>query len=191
MISTTQNEVPITPSIPSKPWMFERSWRLIAFGFGSGLSHLAPGTIGTLWTWAAALAVQYFYPNMASPQTAVFLIAAFLIGIWACGKTGEDLNAPDHSGMVWDEIVAFWIILWLLLPSSAWHQLLAFGVFRFFDIAKPGPIAWADQFFKSWQASEHQKKWVIYVRGLGVMLDDLIAAFFTLIVVSLFIHLGF
>ena len=76
------------------------------------------------------------------------------MGIWACGKSGVEIKTPDHSGMVWDEMLAFWFILMMIYPTSWFYQILAFILFRFFDIVKPGPIAWVDQFFKNWQSFE-------------------------------------
>jgi len=81
----------------------------------------------------------------------------------------------DPSAIVWDEVVAFWLILWLILPTSFWGQLTAFALFRFFDAAKPGPVGWADAQFKDfgWRG------------GFGILFDDFVAAFCTLLVISL------
>jgi phosphatidylglycerophosphatase A len=119
------------------------------------------------------------------------LIFGFGSGCWACGKSGAELQVFDHSGMVWDEIIAFWMILLFVLPASWKIQLLAFVLFRFFDIAKPGPIRWVDTYFKNWQGDGFFSKWQQLFRGFGVMIDDLLAAFFTLIFLSVFIKLGF
>ncbi len=79
---------------------------------------------------------------------------------------------PGHG--VWDEVVAFWIVLWLVMPTGWLGQLCAFGLFRFFDAVKPGPVGWADSLF-------HGYGWR---GGLGVMIDDLMAAFCTLLVIA-------
>lgn len=100
----------------------------------------------------------------------IVLVVTFAAGVWACAKTGRDLGVSDHGAMVIDEIVAIWIVL-LILPSSFGWQLLGFLVFRFFDAVKPQPVRWADQRFKG---------------GFGVMFDDLVAAFMTLIVLAIF-----
>jgi len=89
----------------------------------------------------------------------------FIIGIWACGVTGKALGVPDHGGIVWDETVAFLLVLYFTPPGFIW-SLAAFVLFRFFDIVKPNPIRYYDQRLKG---------------GFGVMFDDMIAAFFTLI----------
>ena len=165
-------------------WLLARPWRFLAFGLGSGLAPQAPGTVGTLWAWAMALVCQRIGGQWTDLEIVLLLGCGLIIGIKACGQTGEDLGAPDHSGMVWDEMIAFWIILLFILPASWKVQLLAFILFRFFDIAKPGPIGWVDAWFKNWQPRGFLNEWVLNLRGLGVMLDDLFAALFTLIVLS-------
>ena len=86
----------------------------------------------------------------------------------------QSLDISDPGFIVWDEIVAMWAVLWLVMPTDFWGQLWAFLLFRFFDAAKPGPVAWADQVFKGWG-------W----RGaLGILFDDLVAAFCTLLVIA-------
>ena len=176
--------------LPNLRWMVQKPWRLLAFGFGSGLSSMGPGTVGTLWAWAFGLIFQSFFGGYSFSDLLLLLSFGFFFGCWACGKSGEELGITDHSGMVWDEIIAFWVVLLLILPSSWKIQLLGFIVFRFFDIAKPGPIRWIDRFFKTWDGQGVFGKWPMLFRGFGVMIDDLMAAFFTLIVVSVFIKLG-
>jgi phosphatidylglycerophosphatase A len=176
---------------PHLRWIFERPWRFIAFGFGSGLSKLGPGTVGTLWAWAFALIFQYLFAGFTFTNMIILLVFGFGLGCWACGKSGEELQVFDHSGMVWDEIIAFWMIMLFVLPASWKIQLLAFILFRIFDIAKPGPIRWIDTYFKTWQGAGFFKNWPNLFRGFGVMIDDLVAAFLTLIVLSVFIKLGF
>lgn len=172
-------------------WLLKRPWRLVAFGFGSGLSQLAPGTVGTLWAWAFALILGALFPNWPPLDIAILLLIGFLLGIWACGKTGEELGVFDHSGMVWDEVIAFWIILFFVLPGGWLLQCSAFILFRFFDIVKPGPIGWVDAFFKEWKPEGFLGQWPKTFRGFGVMIDDLLAAFFTLLVMAIFKHWGF
>lgn len=147
----------------------------IAMGFGSGLSPKAPGTVGTLWAWVAYLVLQLWL----SPQAIGIVIAASIpLGWWACTSTARHMGVSDPGSIVWDEVVAFWIILWLVMPSSFWGQLLAFILFRFFDAVKPQPVRWADQCFKGfgWRG------------GWGIMWDDLVAAFCTLLVIALWRH---
>ncbi len=100
------------------------------------------------------------------------LVVAFAIGCWACTRTGRDLGAADHGAMVWDEIVAIWLVL-LFTPWGLLWQAAAFGVFRFFDIVKPRPIKRFERRFKD-------GAWA----GFGVMGDDLIAAFYSLVAIA-------
>lgn len=99
----------------------------------------------------------------------VFLSLAFAGGVLVIHQTGLALNEPDHGSIVWDEIVPFWLILTLTPPGRAW-QLAAFLLFRLFDITKPQPARWFDEHLKN---------------GLGVMLDDVIAAGYTLLALAL------
>ena len=153
-------------------FMFAHPAHAIALGFGCGLAPVAPGTWGTLWAWLAFLALQQWL----SPAQLGELIALSLpLGWWACTVTARNLRVADPSAVVWDEIVCFWIVLWLLTPASFGAQLAAFLLFRFFDAVKPGPVAWADSLF-------HGYGWK---GGLGILLDDLVAAFCTLLVLAL------
>ena len=139
--------------------------RLVAFGFGAGLSPYAPGTAGTLVAWLAAWLVG---PALATPEALAVIAVLFLLGVWACDITGRHLGIPDHGSMVWDEIVAFLLVLAIIPATLAW-QSAAFLLFRLFDIAKPPPIRWFEGRFKG---------------GWGVMVDDLLAAAYTLIVLA-------
>jgi phosphatidylglycerophosphatase A len=154
---------------PTLAFMRPRLSRWIAFGAGSGLSPVSPGTVGTLWAWVAFLLLD---PWLGEVGWAVVLPLAFLIGVWACERTGQDLGVHDHGAMVWDEVVAFWCVLWLV-PSGLGMQALAFVLFRVFDIAKPPPI----------RRLEHQVP-----GGWGVMVDDLMAAAYTLLVMALWVR---
>lgn len=143
-----------------------RASRWIAMGFGSGLSRWAPGTAGTLWAWAVwHLLGAVFGFTPAPAVTFALLAAAFALGVVACGRTARDLGVDDHGAIVWDEAVAFWIVLSLLPPGAA-NEAAAFVLFRVFDIAKPPPIRQVDAGLKG---------------GLGVMVDDLLAAAYTLL----------
>ena len=145
---------------------------LIALGFGTGLSRFAPGTAGTLWAWGVyALIAPLFTP----PGFGLLLLATTLIGWWACTLTAQHLGVADPGAIVWDEVVAFWLVLWLVTPSGFAGQFGAFLLFRFFDAAKPGPVRWADGLFKGfgWRG------------GWGILFDDFVAAFCTLLVIAL------
>lgn len=150
----------------------------IAYGFGSGLSPVAPGTAGTLWAW---LSYVLFLQYLGVGAWISLLVIGFFVGWWACTVTAKNQNIADPSGIVWDEILAFWLILWLCGPQSLSQQFIAFVLFRFFDAYKMGPVKWADQTFKGFG----------YKGGFGIIFDDLIAAFCTLLVVALCRHFAF
>ena len=145
----------------------------IALGFGSGLSPKAPGTVGTLWAWAAFLILDRW---LSSGQWGVVLLLALAIGVWACTRTARDLGLADPGSIVWDEVVAFWLVLWLVMPVGLVGQAVAFALFRYFDAAKPGPVRWADRLFKNARG---------WRQGFGILFDDLVAALCTLLVIAL------
>ena len=152
---------------PRPAFAFSHPAHVLALGFGAGLSPFAPGTAGTLAAWAAGLALAPFLSPAAMLALAGVL---FLAGVWACEVTGRDLGVSDHGAMVWDEIAAFLAILALVPRELAW-QAAAFLVFRFFDVVKPQPVRYLERRFGG---------------GFGVMIDDLGAAAYTLLVLALF-----
>jgi len=143
---------------PDFKFLLAHPAHLIAFGFGSGLAPKAPGTVGTLLGLPLFGLIIAVAPDL--PNRIALIIATFLLGVWACGRTGRALGVADHGGMVWDEIVAFALVL-LFTPSGWLWVAVAFGLFRLFDILKPWPIRLADTRLKN---------------GFGVMFDDLLAA---------------
>ncbi len=153
---------------------------LLALGFGSGLSPVAPGTAGTLWAWLAFVALQ---PWMTDSRWALLLIATLILGTWASTVTARNMQVLDPSAIVIDEIVAFWLILWLVTPTSLLGQAVAFALFRYFDAAKPGPVGWADALCHRLDAVRDRHAW--RKAGLGIMFDDLVAAGCTLLVIAL------
>lgn len=174
-----------TPSNkPSFKWVFQTAGRTIAFGFGSGLSPVAPGTAGTLLAWAAFLLGEYFL----STEDFLWIIGGgFLLGCWVCGHVSEELGKKDFGGIVWDEIIAFWLVLIFIVPATLWMQALAFVLFRFFDAVKPGPIGMIDRHFKNLEGDVNMPSTIFQIlwRGFGIMVDDLAAAFFTLLIIAL------
>ena len=138
---------------PSLAFMLSHPAHLVALGFGSGLAPIAPGTWGTAWAWAGFMLLQQW---LAPAQLGELIALSLPVGWWACTVTARHLRIADPSCIVWDEIVCFWIILWLLLPAGWAPQLAAFVLFRLFDALKPGPIGWADQLCKKcllWRSS--------------------------------------
>jgi phosphatidylglycerophosphatase A len=160
--------------------------RVLAFGFGSGLSAMAPGTAGTLWAWAIYLIAEYIFPLSGAPALLWALGAGFIWGCWICGSVSKELGKRDFGGIVWDEMIAFWIILAIIFPTSLWMQILAFALFRFFDAVKPGPIGMIDRHFKNRENVDAPPTQLqIWWLGFGIMIDDLAAALSTLLVIAL------
>jgi phosphatidylglycerophosphatase A len=160
------------PVRPSAAFMLQHPAHVIALGLGSGLSPKAPGTVGSLWGWVSWLLIQN---SLSGPWQAGVIVAGLLLGWWACTVTAQHLRVSDPGAIVWDEIVAMWLVFFLVMPTDFMGQLAAFALFRFFDAVKPGPVAWADRLFKGlgWRG------------GWGIVFDDLVAAFCTLLVIAL------
>ena len=160
------------PVKPSASFMLSHPAHAIALGLGCGLSPKAPGTMGSLWGWVSWLVI---HNHLSIPAQAMLIGCALLLGWWACTVTAQNMGISDPGAIVWDEIIAIWLIFYLIMPTGFWGQLTAFALFRFFDAAKPGPVAWADQLFKGfgWRG------------GWGIIWDDLVAAFCTLLVIAL------
>ena len=126
---------------------------------------MVPGTFGTLLAWGLYVA------GLARLEPWVYLLtiaAAFALGVWACEVTGRALGHTDHGAIVWDEVVAFLLVLFFTPPTLLW-QAFAFVLFRVFDIAKPPPIRYYEARFKG---------------GFGAMFDDLFAAVYALVVLA-------
>ena len=165
---------------PTVRFMLSHPAHFIALGFGSGLARIAPGTAGTLWAWLAFTAL---FPWMNDLAWAVLIAVGLPVGWWACTVTARNMGVLDPSSVVWDEIIAFWLVLWLIMPLGFVGQVLAFGLFRFFDAVKPGPVGWADALFHHVNPNTDPAAWT--KAGLGIMLDDLVAAACTLLVIAL------
>lgn len=156
---------------PNWTWLMNNKIAFIGFGFGSGLIPKAPGTMGSIvGMWLAGLLLG---SGMNHTTLFIFTLILFGIGIWICDETERALGCVhDYKGIVWDEIVAI-LLIYALIPQGFFWWTLAFVLFRFFDIIKPQPVKWADNKLEG---------------GLGVMVDDVIAAVYTIIIIQ-FIHL--
>jgi len=130
----------------------------IAFGFGSGLAPKAPGTVGTL----AAIPLYLLLVQLPFEAYFAAVVVVVALGIWACGESAKKLGVHDHNGIVWDEFAGFLLTMAVALPTLA-NIVAGFLLFRFFDIVKPWPIRWLDHHVHG---------------GLGIMVDDLLAAVF-------------
>lgn len=156
--------------------MLSDPWHTIALGFGSGLSPWAPGTFGTLFAWATFRALDLV---LSANALLLLILLSFVIGIVAIEKTGEALGEIDHGAIVWDEIVPFWGLLWLLsyaVGDSLLWQAIAFALFRLYDITKPWPARYYDRHVKN---------------GYGVMMDDVSAALYVALTLTLLMVLAY
>jgi phosphatidylglycerophosphatase A len=147
---------------PGWRFLFSHPAHLLSFGFGSGLARRAPGTFGTMVAYPIYWAVA---PHLSDNQYLFMLLCAFFIGAWMCDITSRALGVADYGGIVWDEIVAMLLVLFFTPPGWKW-MVIAFALFRLFDILKPPPIR---HFDSNWHG------------GLGVMFDDLLAAGYALL----------
>ncbi len=142
---------------------------LLSLGFGSGLLPKMPGTLGTF----VGVLLFVLLPELDWKSYLGIIILAFIIGVGICGYTAKVLNVHDHPAIVWDEIVGYFITMFMV--PKGWMWILAgFILFRIFDILKPWPISVADKQVKG---------------GLGIMLDDVIAALFSLIIIQIILYL--
>lgn len=174
---TTPATAATAPRRPTARFMRGHPAHWVALGFGSGLSRWAPGTVGTLWAWAAYVVADRW---LTTTQWGWVIAASLPLGWWACTRTAQHLGTADPGAIVWDEVVAFWLILWLVMPVGLLGQAVAFGLFRYFDAAKPGPVGWADRLFKLRPGEA-----IGWRQGFGIVFDDLVAALCTLLVIAI------
>lgn len=145
---------------PLPPGFLRHPLHLLAFGFGSGAVKRAPGTVGTL----AAVPLFWLMSGVGPFGYALVVTLMFIAGVWLCHITARDLGVHDHPGIVWDEFVGLLLTL-SAAPPGAVGLVFGFLWFRLFDIWKPWPIRWFDRHVEG---------------GLGIMLDDVIAALFAI-----------
>lgn len=136
----------------------DKSICFLGLGLGSGLFPKAPGTAGSL----AVLLLYPLWLVLGLGYSILAILLMSLVGIYICGRTAELMRVHDDGRIVWDEFAGQSIALlpMLYFSVSAWWLVLAFALFRFFDVLKPFPIGWVDRQVTG---------------GLGIMLDDLIA----------------
>ena len=131
---------------------------LLAFGFGTGLAPFAPGTVGSL----LGVVLAWLMQDQARVVQLGAGVVLFVAGIWICGESARRIGVHDHGGIVWDEICGIYVTL-LVAPPNVAAWVLGFLLFRAFDIVKPWPIRDLDHRLGG---------------GLGIMLDDLVAALY-------------
>jgi phosphatidylglycerophosphatase A len=156
-------------TIPIPKRLLRDPGHLLSFGFGSGLSPYAPGTAGTI----AAIPV-YLLLSMLNPVFYLLAtLASVFLGIYLCGRTSKVLGVHDHAAIVWDEFAGFFITM-LFAPVSITTVILGFCLFRIFDIFKPWPASVIDTRIKG---------------GMGVMLDDVIAGIYAMLILQLYLRI--
>jgi len=153
-----------TPSLA--PALLKQPIHLIATGFGAGLVPVAPGTAGTL----LAVVPAWLMADWPWIWRSGVVVVAIIIGVWVCGASARRLGVHDHPAIVWDEIAGFLLIALVLPPGLGWLAA-AFVLFRCFDIVKPWPIRDLDHSLRG---------------GIGIMLDDLMAAGYAVICLLLY-----
>lgn len=140
----------------------------LALGFGSGLSPKAPGTMGTI----AAIPVVILVAMLGQPAFIVLTLIACVLGIYICGYTAKAMGEHDAPAIVWDEIAGYMVAM-ILVPVTWWTLLLAFVLFRFFDVLKPWPISWLDKHVSG---------------GFGIMVDDILAGLASLAIIHILLQ---
>ena len=167
-ISILSNKVKSSSATARSEWLarvkLANPWHLLAFGFGSGLAKWMPGTFGSL----AAIPLVILLSLLPLWLAILAIVLSCLVGITICQRAADDLQVHDHPAIVWDEFAGMFITF-IAVPLTWQNLVLGFVVFRVFDILKPWPIRWADK-----QVSG----------GLGIMLDDIIAGFFALVILQ-------
>jgi phosphatidylglycerophosphatase A len=147
----------MTDRVPART-VFTDPVHFLAFGFGAGLSPVAPGTAGTV----VAVFLELLIRPLGLPLRVAIVAAVCVVGIWLCGESARRLGAHDHPGIVWDEFAGY--LLAMLMAPAGWPWIIAgFLLFRLFDVLKPWPIRELDHGIHG---------------GLGIMLDDLVAGLF-------------
>jgi phosphatidylglycerophosphatase A len=146
--------------------VFRDPVNFLAFGFGTGLAPVAPGTFGSL------TGVLLFWLTLDQGVVVQAAIAVGLIvaGIWICGESARRIGVHDHGGIVWDEIAGMYLTLFAV-PATPVGFVIGFVLFRIFDIVKPWPIRDLDHRIHG---------------GLGIMLDDLVAALYAALLLALY-----
>ncbi|ALK29326.1 phosphatidylglycerophosphatase A family protein [Burkholderia plantarii] len=154
------------PRRASAPFMRSHPLHLLSLGFGTGLAPFAPGFTGSLFGWLSFVA---FAPRLPAAATLALIALGFVFGVIATGRTARALGGGRPRAIVWDHVVAIWLVMLLVTPATFSQQLVAFVLFRLFDGGKPPPVRDLDRRLKG---------------GFGIMVDDLVAAFLTLLVIA-------
>ncbi len=143
----------------------------IATGLYSGYLPKAPGTWGSL----VGLFLFFMLHTLSLPVYLAVVAGLFLVGSFAAGEAEKIMDHKDPGLVVIDEIVGM-LITMIAVPATPLAMALGFILFRIFDIAKPFPIGFIDQRFHG---------------GLGIMLDDVMAGIYSLVVLQVLVRFIF
>ena len=152
----------------NRKFLIQNIYHFIALGFGSGLYKKGPGTAGSI----VAIPIFYLLINLPSLLQWLFVVTLFFVGLYSSNKVINLIDQKDPSFIVIDEIVAV-LFLFILIPTNIKFLAFAFILFRFFDIFKPFPVSWAENYFKG---------------ALGIMMDDIVAALLSFLVIRLILY---
>ena len=144
--------------------IFTTPVHFLAFGFGAGLSPVAPGTAGTL----VAVPLYLFLAQLGLAAYLACVVILVVAGLWICGRSAEALGVHDHSGIVWDEMVGF-LVTMVGAPVGWLWIAVGFVLFRFFDVLKPWPIRTVDRRVRG---------------GTGIVMDDVLAGLYSLMILQ-------
>ena len=156
----------MSTAVPKR--MLRDPGHLLSFGFGSGLSPVAPGTAGTL----AAIPVYLLLSRLSPAGYLLATLASIAVGVYLCQRTSRALGVHDHAAIVWDEFAGFFISM-MFVPVSPLNVVVGFCLFRLFDIVKPWPASVIDTRLRG---------------GLGVMLDDVVAGIYAAILMQIYLR---
>jgi len=156
----------VSKAIPKR--LLRDPGHLLSFGFGSGLSPVAPGTAGTL----AAIPVYLLLSRLTPAAYLLATLASVVAGVYLCQRTSRALGVHDHAAIVWDEFAGFFISM-IFVPVSLLNVVLGFCLFRLFDIVKPWPASVIDTRLRG---------------GLGVMLDDVVAGIYAAVIMQIYLR---
>ncbi len=159
-----------TPQIDISRSVWRNPVHFIACGFCTWLLPMMPGTFATV----AGVVLFFMLVKLPFIIHLIIVILLQIAGVWLCGRTNQDFGTDDHPAASYDEVAGFQIVM-LGIPATWYYVIIGFALFRLFDIWKPGPIGWIDRKVHG---------------GVGVMLDDIVAALAAWAILMCIVQLG-